>query len=48
MSTSATQPDEGEHTTYAYSRIDDRSLEGDGGSGPRPLAVCRTGRRGDR
>jgi CubicO group peptidase (beta-lactamase class C family) len=27
MSTSATHPDEGEHTTYAYSRIDDRNLK---------------------
>jgi CubicO group peptidase (beta-lactamase class C family) len=27
MSTSATHPDEGEHTAYAYSRIDDRNLK---------------------
>ena len=27
MSTSATQPDEGEHTTYADSRLDDRNLK---------------------
>ena len=27
MSTSATHPDEGEHTTYAYSRIDDRNMK---------------------
>ena len=27
MSTSATQPDEGEHTRYADSRIDDRNLK---------------------
>jgi hypothetical protein len=27
MSTSATHPDEGEHTTYANGRIDDRNLK---------------------
>ena len=47
MSTYPARPDKGEQTTYAYGLIDELGAEGDGGPGPRPLAVRRSGGRGD-